>query len=55
MVPAGSVFFGVGSASEFTAPPDEGIFEESALFEVLKKTGDGLIRIEGVFLVFGEI
>ena len=42
VVTSGAIFRG-GSASEFAAPEDEGVIEESALFEVREESGDGAI------------
>ena len=55
VVAAGAVALGVGGAAEFAAPPDEGVFEEAALFEVLQQAGDGFVDGEGVVFVLGHV
>ena len=45
---SGIVFLDHGSASEFPAPNDEGVFEESALFQVGEKAGAGLVDAAGL-------
>ena len=44
-----------GSASELSAPPDESVFEEAALFEILKEGGDGFVGGAGVGHVGGHV
>lgn len=46
---------GEGGAAEFSAPPDEGVLEEAALFEILQKGGDGLVGGAGVVLVLRHV
>src|SRR5882672_6868731 len=55
VIAAGAIAFGVGSAAEFTAPPDERVFQEAAAFEIGEQARDRLIGGEGVIGVFGQI
>lgn len=40
-------FLGQGEAPELTAPDDQGVVEEPALFEVCEEAGDGDVRFSG--------
>ena len=44
----GVVFLNHGGASEFSAPNDQGVLEESALFQVGDKAGAGLVDASGL-------
>ena len=44
-----------GGASEFAAPPDEGVLEEAALFEILQEGRDGLVGGAGMHFVLGHV
>ena len=55
VVATGAVFLGIRGAAEFAAPPDDGVFEEAALFEIGEETGDGFIDGGGVVAVFGQV
>src|SRR6056297_753517 len=48
VVAARSVGLGVRSAAEFTAPPNQCVFQKSALFQVSQQAGNRLISIERV-------
>src|SRR5262249_926356 len=53
---AALVFLGHGGAAEFTAPDDDGVVEQAALFEVLDERGGGAVNVGGVLAdVFDEI
>ena len=43
MIPASPILFGIGLPTEFTAEPNQGIFQESATVQVREQAGDGLI------------
>ncbi len=45
VVVAGEAALGVDGATEFTAPDDEGILEETVAFEILDETVGGLINV----------
>ena len=45
---SGVVFLNHGGASEFSAPNDQGVLEESALFQVGDKAGAGLVDALGL-------
>lgn len=44
------VALSVRGASKLSAPDDQGVFEHISLFEVLEKSGDGLIRCSAITL-----
>ena len=55
VIPAGAVFFSVGCTTKFTAPPHNGVFEESALFEIAQKSCDGAVYRCRVIAMLGQI
>ena len=51
-----SVFsLGEWRAAKFVAPPDDGVFQQPALFEVLEENRDRLIGSLGMDLVLGHV
>ena len=50
-----AVLLGVGRAAKFAAPPDDRVFEQPALFQVVEQPGDRLVHGLGVVAVFLEI
>jgi hypothetical protein len=55
VVAPGAIALRVGGAAELAPPPDEGVFQQAALFEVLQQAGDGFVHGEGVVLVLGHV
>lgn len=55
VIASGSIFLGIWSPAEFAAPPDQSILQESALFEILEQTCDGLVGVESMKSMFREV
>jgi hypothetical protein len=55
VVAAGAIFFGVRGAPEFAAPPDQGVLEKPALFQVHEQAGDGFVDGGGMVGVFRQV
>ena len=55
VIAAGAVALRVGRATKLAAPPDEGVFEQAALFEILQQSGDGFVHGHRVLLVLGHV
>ena len=53
VIATGAVFLGVGGAAKFAAPPDDGVFEQAALFEIGKESGNRFIDGGGVVAMLG--
>src|SRR5262245_38360461 len=55
VIAAGAVAFGVGSAAELAAPPDQRVLEQPAPLQVGEQSRDRLIGGEGVIGVLGQV
>lgn len=55
VVASGAIVFRIGSAAKFTAPPDDGILEQSTGLEVCQQCGDRLIDGSRMFGVFRHV
>ena len=49
----GDIALDEDGAAEFASPDDDGVFEESALFQVLDQSSRGLVGIEALFFQLG--
>ena len=45
----------VGRAAELGTPPDDRVFQETSLLQILEQPGDRLVDTAGVFGVFGQV
>ncbi len=55
VIATGAILLGVGCPTEFSAPPDEGIFEETASMEIGEEAGDGFVGGAGVLGVAWKV
>ncbi len=55
VIATGSILFRVRRATEFSAPPYEGVFEEPASMEIGEETGDGFVGGAGVLGVAWKV
>ena len=48
VIASGAVALGVGRASEFAAPPDQRVLEQTAPLQIGEEARDGLVRCQGL-------
>lgn len=55
MVAAGTILFGVRRAAELSSPPDERIFEQPTLFQIVQQARNWLIDSPRVIGMLGQV